>query len=236
MNVDPINAGNAPKVDELLQYGYRRVRLVSRDSQAIRDYRDAVHAAGIAVLCAITEGSGGYVLPGCDVYQIGNEPDEYLSNHDLTARTSIWSGTGDCFTPQAYVEYWGLYYDNYFAPGKPLASIPVIGAGLGAGQVTWWIDVKNAGGLKGASGFAVHPYARSAASAASLLAAYRAITSTLPLYVTEWSRPLDETAQFAAMLRQAPGVVGHFKYTWGGADDSQFNTTPEQHRLISAFG
>lgn len=216
--MDPLNPGNTPTVEDLQRYGLRWVRLVSRDDQVLRDYVGLMHWAGVAVCCTITEQSRGYVLPDCDVYQIGNEPDI--------------AGHGDSFNAQQYVDYWNLYYGTWFAPGKPYAGNPVIGAGLGSGQTPYWRNVLNAGGLKGAAGFAVHPYAKTTAQAKTLLLQYQAITPALPIWVTEWSRPTAETAEFAAMLNRFPGVVAHARFSWGGQQDPQFNVTPQQLRLI----
>lgn len=207
-NVDPDNPANAPGAEELLRYGFRGVRLVSR--HGVENYTDAMWSAGLMVLGVVTEQSGGYLCPA-DVYQIGNEPDV--------------AGTADYRPAPEYVSYWNLYRDTY-------SDLMMIGAGLGSGQTSYWQAVKNAGGLHGAAGFAVHPYGKSATAAMSLLLNYRAITPSLGLWVTEWNRPTAETPEFAAMLDRLSGVVCHARFAWGGQSDNQFNATPTQLRLL----
>lgn len=219
-NVDPLNPANAPTSAALLGAGLRWVRLVSRDNNAVRGAAADYQAAGIMVLAIITEQSGGYVLPGADYCQIGNEPDV--------------SGTADAMSAHDYVAYWNLYYDTWFAPGRPYASVPVIGAGLGSGDTNYWRQVQNAGGLRGAAGYAVHPYAKTAGQALSLLTAYRAVTPTMSCWVTEWARPTREIAEFRAMLERVPGLVSHAYFSWGGQDDVQFNLTDSQRRILGA--
>jgi hypothetical protein len=180
INVDPLNPDNAPRVDELQRTGVRWVRLVSRDDDAVRQYVEMCWSVGLMVLAVITEQSGGYLCPA-DVYQGGNEPDV--------------AGTGDSMSPGAYVAYWNLYRKTY-------PELVMVGAGLGSGQISYWQQVQAAGGLQGASGFAVHPYAKTAVQAKTMLAAYQKITPSLPLWVTEWNRPPAEVPAFASMLRQ----------------------------------
>jgi hypothetical protein len=89
----------------------------------------------------------------------------------------------------------------------------MIGAGLASGQTGYWQGIQYAGGLPGCSGFAVHPYAKTAPLAKALLQRYQAITPTLPCWVTEWNRPPAEVPGFAAMLRQTVAMSAWF--CWG---------------------
>jgi len=182
VNVDPLNPDNAPSIDELQRAGMRWVRLVSRDDDEVRRYIDTCWANGLMVLAVITEQSGGYLCPA-DIYQCGNEPDV--------------AGTADSMSPSTYLAYWNIYHQTH-------PDLVMIGAGLGSGQVRWWQDLVMQTGTppRGMAGFAVHPYAKTAAQAKTLLAAYQKITPSLPLWITEWNRPPAEMPAFASMLRQ----------------------------------
>jgi hypothetical protein len=222
VNVDPVNvdADGAPDPSVLLQYGIRGVRLVVRNVPEVRAYVPPVQAAGLAVLGVITNEGLGDVMADipCDVYQLNNEPDQpntYLS-------------------PSDYVDWWNTYYGTLFAAGKPLEGIPVIGAGLASGQVSYWRDVQYAGGLQGAAAMGLHPYAKTAGQAASLIAQYRAVTPRLPVFVSEWNRPTAEVPAFSQMLRQNPGVMGHAWFCWHNYET--FVLGPQRARLMGVFG
>jgi hypothetical protein len=183
LNVDPFNSDNAPSVDQLQRCGARWVRLVSRPG--VEDYVSACHAADIMVLAVVTQQSEGYLCPA-EFFQIGNEPDV--------------PGTGDTMSAASYVEYWNLYRNTY-------PDVPMIGAGLGSGQAAYWRSVQSAGGLHGAAGFGVHPYAKDATGARALLRQYQNITPNLSLWITEMNRPSGELPEFTTMLRTLPVVM-----------------------------
>ncbi len=207
-NVDPLNPDGAPFANTLIAAGFRGVRLVSRPSVA--PYVQRMQDAGLMVLAVVTEQSGGYLCPA-DVYQVGNEPDV--------------AGTGDSMSAADYVVHWNLYRETY-------PDVIMIGAGLASGQTSYWQAVQAAGGLKGAAGFAVHPYARTALSAAGLLKAYQKITPGLSLWVSEWHRPDAEIPAFATMLRA--NTVMSAWFAWGGQPNPQFNLTPQSTRILGA--
>jgi len=191
MNVDPLNPDNAPAIAELLSGRVRWVRLVSRNDAVLLAYVEACMAADIMVLAIITEQSAGFWCPA-DAYQIGNEP-------DMGPVDAPYVPGSDQMGAAAYVGYWRLYFNTLRDQG---VMQPIIGAGLGSGQTNYWQAVQLAGGLVGAAGFAVHPYAKTAAQAKRLLMAYQYITPNLPLWVTEWNRSAAEIPLFAQMLRQ----------------------------------
>lgn len=201
VNIDPDNPnGGRPDPAELLRYGIRGVALVPRRGMA--DYVAYLQAAGLLVFARITEQSEGYVLEDCpaDIYQLGNEPD--LAGHP------------DTHSSQEYIAWWNLYYGTWFAPSEPLAGYPVIAAGLCSGDTGWWRKVRDLGGLQGCSGLAVHPYGKPAAEAYKLLSAYRALTPTLPVWVTEWHRPAHEIAEYLAVLRRTSWIAGDAFFCW----------------------
>ena len=170
MNVDPENPDNAPWPGSLRHDGCGWVRMVSRDSDAVRSYAAIAHDCSVMVMAVITEQSGGYLCPA-DIYQLGNEPD--LAGH------------GDTKSPAEYIEYWNLYRDTY-------PDVIMISAGLASGDPGWWREVQKLGGLHGLNGMAVHPYAKTAEEAEALLVSYEYITPKIPIWVTEWNRPASE--------------------------------------------
>jgi hypothetical protein len=165
---------------DLMRLGIRWVRLVSRPG--VEQYINWMQEAGIMVLAVVNEQSGGYLCPA-DVYQIGNEPDVL--------------GTKDSMSPVGYRSYFRLYRETY-------PDLTMIGAGLGSGQTNYWALVEQGGGLPGASGFAVHPYAKKAPQARLLLNQYRTFSPNLPLWCTEINRSAAELPEFVAMLKTLP--------------------------------
>lgn len=204
VNVDPLNPNDgSPDPIRLMQYGIRGVRLVVRTDERVRQYKAAVQASGLLVLGVVTEESGGevYADDPCDITQIGNEPDRGTN-------TQPYKPGSDIMGAAAYVEYWRLYWNEWFAPGRPLDGHAAIGAGLQSGRTSYWSAVVKAGGLPGSAAMALHPYAKDAAAAASLIKAYRALSPWSSVWITEWNRSLAEIPAYKAMLHQAPGVVG----------------------------
>lgn len=209
INVDPLNPNNAPSPDQVKAAGFTWVRLVSRPG--VEQYVSDMQSSGIMVLAICTAQSNGYVWGGPDIWQFGNEPDVL--------------GTADTMAPNVYQQQFVFYQQTY-------PNLIWIGAGLGNGQTNYWQSVQSAGGLIGAAGFDVHPYAKNASQARNLLAAYQRITPNLPMWVTEFNRPTTEIAGFAQMLRQ--NTCMHAWYAWGGQDDPQFNSTDTQRRILAA--
>jgi hypothetical protein len=203
VNVDPANPENAPDPQDVRAAGFGGVRLVGRPG--LEDYVEACHQADLFVLSVITEQSGGHLLANADLQQILNEPDV--------------EGTADSRTPAGYREYWRLYRETF-------SDVPMIAAGLGSGQPGYWRAV---GALPGCSGFAVHPYGKSVEQARTLLRAYKSITPTLPLIVSEWNRPAAEVVPFAVMLRQEAVMSAWFCWRW-----QSWTLSSAQRRAIRA--
>ena len=228
VNVDPLNPNDgSPDPMRLLQVNIRGVRLVIRDDDRIRQYTAIGKASGVAVLGAITEESHGYTMDDepCDVYQIGNEPDRGSDTQPRVEGSDIMGAS-------AYVDYWNLYYDTWFAEGKPLAGRPVIGAGLQSGRLSYWAAVLRHGGLRGASGMAIHPYGKTAAQAKTLIQAYQANLPAMPIWITEWHRPLAEVPAYVGMLHQTTGVVGDAFFCWHQYENWALG--PERARLLGS--
>lgn len=208
INVDPTYDAGAPAASALKDAGFTWVRLVSRPS--VDTYARVMLDSGIYVLAVVTEESGGYICPA-DAYQIGNEPDA-ASNSGPNAKS-----------PADFVAWWNLYRDTY-------PDLTMIGPGLASGQPWYWQQIQSAGGLRGAAGFAVHPYNKDAYNAGLLLQQYEAITPNLALWVTEWNRPVADIPEFKEMLRTDATMDAFFCWqpyqNWG--------CTPEQRRAITA--
>jgi hypothetical protein len=179
INVDPAWEGGRPDPARLQRLGAGWVRFVSRDSPDLFAYRDVCHDIGLRVLAVIARESGGYMLPDCDMYQIGNEPD--LSS------PSSWTRT-----PSEYIEDWRIYRDTY-------PNLPMISAGFASGIVSYYQQV--APYLHNCAAVAVHPYAKNPTEAHALLQQYRAVRSDLALWATEWNRDTDQVVAFGRMLK-----------------------------------
>ncbi len=210
VNVDPTNPAGAPEPLVIRMAGFTWVRMVSH--QGAVPYGQQCQAAGLFVLAVITEESGGYLCPA-DAYQIGNEPDVGMGH------------TPNAKSPADFVAWWNLYRGTY-------PALTMIGPGLASGDPHYWRDVQAAGGLKGAAGMAVHPYGKDWVTARGLLQAYRAITPTLPVWLTEWSRPAGEIPAFKAMLRA--NTVADAFFCWSDGMVQGFGCSPEQRRAIGA--
>jgi hypothetical protein len=188
LNVDPAWEGGRPDVGRLERLGVQWVRLVSRDLPGLHAYRDECHDHGINVLATIARESGGYMLPDCDMYQIGNEPD--------VSSPSSWTRT-----PAEYIEDWRIYRETY-------PDLPMIAAGFASGQIGYFEQV--APHLFNAAGYGVHPYAKTPTEAYDLLQCYRAIRPDLALWATEWNRGTDQLVPFARMLKVATDAAFYF--------------------------
>jgi hypothetical protein len=210
VNVDPENLGGAPGPADLKKAGFTWVRLVSRPG--VESYVEWMQASGLMVLAVVAKESEGHVFGGPDAWQFGNEPD--------SSGPASWT-----MTSTEYRDQFNYYQDTY-------PQLVWISAGLASGQTAYWQHVKDLGGLNGASGFAVHPYNKTASQASTLLKAYQKITPTLPLWVTEFNRPVAEIPAFTSMLRQLSVASAWFSY--GGQADPQFNVSPTQIRMLSA--
>jgi len=177
-NVDPSHPGGRVDPVRLGRLGAGWVRFVSRDLPDLHNYRDLCHEYGIRVLTVVARESEGYLLPDCDMYQIGNEPD--------SSGPSSWTRT-----PAEYIEDWRIYRETY--PG-----LPMIAAGFCSGDVSYFAEV--APHLNGAAGYGVHPYNKTPSQAGDLLRQYRMTRRDLALWATEWNRDTDQLVPFARML------------------------------------
>lgn len=101
---------------------------------------------------------------------------------------------------------WRLYRDTY-------PTLTMIAAGLASGSVFWWRHVGPQ--LHGCAAVSVHPYAKTAAQARTLLRAYRAVRPDLALWATEWWRPPEQVVPFARMLAQEAEMAAWFCWSDG---------------------
>lgn len=206
VNVDPMNSGGSPEPAVLRRMGANWVRLVSRDDQIVRDYTDACHDVGINVLGVVARESEGYLLPSADMHQIGNEPD--------VRGPSSWTRSVN-----EYIEDWRIYRETY-------PDLPMIAAGLASGDVTWWQTI--APHLQHCAAVAVHPYAKTASQAQTLLTAYRKVRPSCALWVTEWFRDEDQVVPFSRMLSAQADAAFWFCATDAMVDGMGLLGTPRE--------
>lgn len=213
INVDPLNPSGRPDIERLTFRGYTGVVLVSRPGAD--EYAAQVMGAGLMVLAVLAQESAGYMVTA-DVYQIGNEPDG--------TGPSSWART-----PAEYREDWNIYRNTY-------PDFTMISAALVSGDPSWWRNLHaHDPSLEGCSGMAIHPYGKTAADAAELFEDYRTVQHDLarmeyPIWVTEWNRPDNEVAEYAAMLRREAVMSGWFCASDGMV--SGFGITPTARRQL----
>jgi len=202
VNGDPQNSANWPLGAVLRGFGFGGVRLVSR--RGIEPEVAQMQAEGMFVLAVVNEQSKGYLVPGADLYQIGNEPDI--------------GGTADAMTPQDFAAYLQLYRNTY-------ADLPMIPGGLASGDANYLKEVRLSGGLNGFSGVALHY-----PSSSIVLDTYKRYAPGLPIYVTEWNVSADRVIAYKAMLHAA-GVALSAWFSWGY---EQWALSPQQARALTA--
>jgi hypothetical protein len=202
VNGDPENAANWPAGSALRGFGFGGVRLVSR--RGIEPEVAQMQAEGMFVLAVVNEQSQGYLVPGADLYQIGNEPDI--------------GGTADSMRAQDFVSYLQLYRNTY-------PDLPMITAGLATADSSYLQRVRDLGGLNGFSGVAVH-YPASLATISN----YRRYANGLPIYVTEFNTSADRIVAYKAMMQSA-GVALSAWFSWGY---DQWALSPQQARALLA--
>lgn len=202
VNCDPFNPANTAPGSILRHSVFGGVRFVSRPGT--ESFVNEMQAEDLFVLAIVTEQSGGFLVPGADLYQIGNEPDI--------------DGTNDTMSARDYAGYAQLYRND-----KP--DLPMITAGLASGNPLYLRDVDAAGGLTGFNGIALH-YPRDATA----ISRYTRYAHGLPKYVTEWWRPYDRILDYRAELRKADIVLDAW-FCWGYG---QWALEPEQTRALRA--
>jgi hypothetical protein len=168
-----IGTGNYVPPDLLKSRGYTFVRLVSLPNA--EDYAALCRARQIAVLAVVTGESQGYVLGNADVHQFDNERDLDQSPSDYQLNATFYQRT--------------------------YPHLNWIACGMAKGSPLWWRDVA-ALGLPGFSGFAVHPYGKTASQAATLINSYKSYTPNMDCWITEWVRPAAEIPGYQKMLRE----------------------------------
>jgi len=202
VNVDPENPANTAPATTIRDAGFGGVRIVSRNGLA--DFVTECHEAGLFVLACVNEQSHGYLVPGADLYQIGNEPDI--------------AGTNDSMPAQDYAGYAQLYRNTY-------RELPMITAGLASGQPLYLRDVDIAGGLVGFNAIALH-YPKDATD----INRFTKYAHGLPKVITEWWRPADHILEYKLELRKANVMLDAW-FCWGYG---QWALQPDQLRALRA--
>jgi hypothetical protein len=205
-------AGN-PDPADLLHYGIRAVRFVSRPGREsrIEEYR----AAGIMTLGIVTAESAGY-LCGADVIQIGNEPN--LPDHgDALTATGI-------DPDRSFAARLQLFRRTYI--GKHMIAGGIANWGTLADRVAYVTAVRYAGGFDGYAAVAVH-YPPSAGQVTSIARA-----AGLPCWVTEWSVPVEQMAEYMRGLRAVAPL--DFPFGWDDAMVPSFGFDEPMKLMLAA--
>ena len=182
--------GGEPSPEELHALGVGWVRVVALPGidWHVQRYRQA----GIRVAGVIARESGDpaqYVGLPWSALVIGNEMDQIGE--------ASWT-----LDPQEYADLWHRCATLY-------PHVPRLVGGLASGIVAAGLPYIEA--APDAAGFAVHPYAKRAEEARSLLREYKA-RCNLPLWVTEWHRDAWEIGDFMRMLSEE--CVGACWFAW----------------------
>lgn len=203
INCDPFNPDNRADPARMPSI-FGGVRLVSR--HGVEDYVQDCQNFGLYVLAVVTAQSEGYLVPGADCYQIGNEPDI--------------DGTADSMGPREFAQHLALYRDTY-------PTLPMITGGLANGDPGWLYNLQRFDGVRGYNGVAIH-YPSSVTKMKDYLTAMG--RTKKPLWITEWNRPADEILEWRNNYRSV-GVVMDCWFTWGY---EQWTLSPEQARALRA--
>lgn len=176
INGDPLNPSNWREPYELRALGFSGVRIVSRPG--LENVVVDCQAASLYVLAVVSKESQGYLLPGADCYQIGNEPDI--------------GGTLDYFpNPADFAGELQIYRGTY-------PKVAMITGGLAAADPVYLRKVRDAGGLNGFQGVGLHYPAT-----VTTITAFQKYASGLPICVTEWNVPALDVPFYRAKMRGA---------------------------------
>lgn len=192
VNVDPLSPAGAPDPAAIRAAGANAVRFVSR--KGAEGYPEACRAAGLFVLGVLAQESDGYVVPGLDALQIGNEPDGQPP--------SSW-----IMSPDEYVALWQSV--------APRDGLPRLAAGLCAGDLRagYWRAV--APQLEGCAGVALHIYGSPANLTQRLILAHQTASPNLPVWVTEWHADPPQIDDLQVLFDAL--TAGAFWFCWSDA-------------------
>jgi len=170
INIDPDNnidqyAHQSPSI--LYSEKFRGVRFVSKNTDANRNYVVDFHINQLSVLAIVTGQSKGYLVPGADIYQIGNEPDKTT----MTADDYYWN-------------WWKIYRDSYPAFTMYMAGL----ASGGQNAVNYAqrvLELCTANGTRKPDAIAIHPYGKTSVEAAGDFDLMWNMAG-IPVTATEW--------------------------------------------------
>jgi hypothetical protein len=178
INVDPHNPDPwaQPSPTMLFEEGFRGARFTSRNTDGNRDYARECHDTGLRVLAIITEESHGYLVPGADVYQIGNEPD----------RSPTYMRPDEY-----YWELWKIYRETY--PDFDMYMAGLSSGGLNAVRYAERVlALCEENGTRKPDAIAIHPYIKTSIEAAGEFDLMWDMAH-IPVIATEWHQSAAST-------------------------------------------
>jgi len=223
--LDAENPAGCPDPAELLAAGFMVVRLTAKDSQQLYAYAERLRAAGIKIVLVWTLATVGKrpraevverIARRCpaDYHIIGNEPDAiYNLDDDGNPYPSDASDAMDEHT-------FGPWFGAVVTPLRHVQpSAIVILAGMVSGQ-PWaarrYVDVVRRSGHR-LDGIDLHLYNTRPDELGPKLELFAAEFPTLPLYMSEWSRPAAEIGDFMRVL-EAFDVAFALYFAWMPTD------------------
>lgn len=228
INIDPLNPANTAEPDFIKALGFTGVRFVSRSVQnpndpsqfapdpQVTDVKNAFQAANLFTLCVVTEQSNGVLIPDCDLYEIGNEPNV--------------PGTRDTKPPWSFAGYLQLYRQTY--PNLSMITGGILDAKIDNQTAADYIaQVASYQGLLNFQGVGIH-YPRNKSSIQSILSKSAGLLG----FITEWwvdpTTPNFPTPIFAnkLMFRQLNIALD----AWFSLGYSKWALTPAQARALRA--
>jgi hypothetical protein len=169
INVDPDNPDTFAHIlpATLFAEKFRGVRFTSRNTDINREYVQACRDNGLRVLAIITGESADYLVPGADVYQIGNEPEQ----NGIDADAFYWN-------------WWKFYRETYPQPRMYMAGL-ASGGQRDLDFAARVLQLCTDNGTPPPDAIALHPYLKDSAQAADAFDAMWNLTN-IPVIATEW--------------------------------------------------
>jgi hypothetical protein len=215
---DALNPAGAPPVDQL--GAMEIVRLVAFDSGVFYAYHHELQAAGLKTAVVIAQETfGSFGLLEETVKRIARRctPTYWIVGNEMDAGAlSEESHASMTQSVDQYVTYFGAV-SRAVRSVQPFAHL-VVGGSV-SGQPDVWVEYIESLERSGyqLSGADIHPYAKGASEAATLLQAYRALRPQLAQFVLEWNREASEMLDYVRMLDEERVTAAAF-FAWHTVD------------------